>query len=131
MVFLSAQNAPEIKFASVSNAGPTAWTEELKISISYFDADGDLGENANGIENLFVSDSRNQIQYPYRIRKLLADDKQGSIKGLIELIIDYVPVINPNLPFEEVVYSVWVIDRKGLKSNTVETMKLKVLNERK
>jgi hypothetical protein len=40
------------------------------ISISYEDGNGDLGENNANVTNLFITDNRVGIEYPYRINQL-------------------------------------------------------------
>ena len=52
---------PEIEFISISPTIVQEFSDEIIITISYFDANGDLGENNPDVENLFVKDNRNEM----------------------------------------------------------------------
>jgi len=54
---------PEIEFVSISPTTVQEFSEEINITISYLDANGDLGENNPDVKNMFVKDLRNGIEY--------------------------------------------------------------------
>ena len=72
---------PTIEFQSISPLTAQEYIDDLIITISYTDEDGDLGENSSDIDNLFVEDSRNGIVYDYRIPELAPNENEISIEG--------------------------------------------------
>ncbi|MDP7568021.1 MAG: hypothetical protein QF383_06480, partial [Flavobacteriales bacterium] len=60
-------DTPIIDFISISPTTVQEYTDDIIITISYTDGDGDLGENNPDINNLFVEDNRNGIEYKFRI----------------------------------------------------------------
>jgi hypothetical protein len=106
---------PEITFVSVSSTNVND-SDPLTFVISYQDGDGDLGENTDGVHNLFLSDNRFATPYQYRVKEL-APHSSVIIKGTlsIELISAKLTGAGP----ENAVFSIYVVDRAGHKSNTV------------
>ena len=72
---------PEIEFISISPTIVQEFSDEIIITISYFDANGDLGENDPNVKNLFVKDNRNGIEYKFRIPELSPNGNEIAIEG--------------------------------------------------
>jgi hypothetical protein len=107
---------PEITFVSVSNSSVDAYGQPLTFIISYQDGDGDLGENSSDAHNLFLTDNRFGITYPYRISQL-APTTSLIIKGQLKIILDNVGTTSTSP--QNATFSIYVVDRAGHISNTV------------
>jgi hypothetical protein len=117
---------PEIEFVSFSKNPIKAFDETLIIELSYKDGDGDLGENANDVNNIFITDSRNNVEYKMRIKQLAPDNANIQIQGTLKIEMNSVPLVNLNSNSETLSYSIYLIDRAGNKSNTITTEQLRV-----
>ena len=111
---------PEIEFVSITPTTVQEFSEEINITISYLDANGDLGENNPDVKNMFVKDSRNGIEYEYRIPQLSPDNSVIQIAGNLEIIINGTGIVGGGIS-EKVSFEVYVVDREGNKSNVIET----------
>ncbi len=118
---------PEIEFVSFSKNPIKAFEEQLIITISYKDGDGDLGENASDVKNLFITDSRNGVEYKMRIKQLAPDNANIQIQGTLEIEMSNVPLINLNSSEETLTYKIKIKDRAGNLSNIINTPVLTVL----
>ena len=111
---------PEIEFVSISPTTVQEFSEEINITISYLDANGDLGENNPDVKNMFVKDLRNGIEYEYRIPQLSPDNSEIQIAGNLEIIINGTGIVGGGIS-EKVSFEVYVVDREGNQSNVIET----------
>jgi len=120
---------PEIEFVDVSSSTVVAFQESLEITISYLDGDGDLGENDPDTKNLFVTDSRNDVEFQFRVQELAPPGSEISIMGNLKIVLSNIPLIDTNADSEIVIYSIRVQDRAGNGSNTVSTGEITVSKE--
>ena len=111
---------PAIEFQSISPSIAQEYIDNIIITISYTDEDGDLGENSPDINNLFVEDSRNGIVYHYRIPQLAPNGNEIAIEGNFNIKINGSGITN-NSTSQQVDYDIYIIDRGGNSSNTVST----------
>ncbi len=111
---------PQITFISISPSSAVEYVNEITISFSYDDLDGDLGENNPNVSNLFVTDSRNNVTYNYRISELAPPGSIIHIKGTLNTVIKST-AITDNSSSQSVTYSVYLKDRAGNASNTITT----------
>ncbi len=111
-------NTPEIEFVSVTPSNVVEYQDSLVFRISYRDGDGDLGENGNGVDNFFLTDSRNSVTYKFRIQQLAPDDANIAIQGELDVVLQSAAVLNGQAS-ETVTYSIHIVDRAGNQSNTV------------
>ena len=112
--------APTVKFQSISPLTAQEYIDDIIITISYADEDGDLGENAPDIDNLFVEDSRNGIVYHFRIPQLAPNENEISIEGNFNIKINGSGITNSSTS-QQVNYDIYVKDRAGNRSNTIAT----------
>jgi len=112
--------APTVKFQSISPLTAQEYIDDIIITISYADEDGDLGENSPDIDNLFVEDSRNGIVYHFRIPQLAPNENEISIEGNFNIKINGSGITNSSTS-QQVNYNIYVKDRAGNKSNTITT----------
>ena len=114
------RDTPIIEFKSISPATVQEYSDNIKITISYSDGDGDLGENNPDIHNLFVEDNRNGIVYQFRIPHLAPDNNSIAIEGDFNITINGSGITNESSS-QQVNYSLYVADRAENKSNTITT----------
>ncbi|MES2619833.1 MAG: hypothetical protein V4615_03200 [Bacteroidota bacterium] len=119
-------DTPAIEFISMSPNPATKYQDEIKITIEYTDGDGDLGENTADAKNLFVTDSRNNVTYQFRIPQLAPDDSKIIIQGNLPINLPTQGFIDDSHTTESTVYSIYVKDRAGNQSNTVQTTTLTI-----
>src|SRR5690349_25116750 len=79
-------DVPAITFVSVTPTSVSAYGQPLTFTISYQDGDGDLGENSSDAHNLYLTDNRFGITYPYRISEL-SPSSSVIIKGQLKIIL--------------------------------------------
>lgn len=117
---------PSIKFVSITPEVAKKYQDEIKIRIEYTDGDGDLGENTPDVKNLFCTDNRNNVRYEFRIKQLAPDNASIAITGQLTLDLPPQGFIDDNQITETVTYSIFVKDRAGNQSNTIETTPLTI-----
>jgi hypothetical protein len=118
-------DTPQISFVSISPATVTEFEDSITIVISYVDGDGDLGENNSSVSNLFVTDTRINITYPFRIQQLGPDNAGITIKGKLNVVLKNTGITDGS-PQQAVSYQLYMNDRKGNKSNVITTSAITV-----
>ena len=116
---------PAIEFQSISPSIAQEYIDNIIITISYTDEDGDLGENSPDINNLFVEDSRNGIVYHYRIPQLAPNGNDIPITGNFNIIIDGSGITDGSSS-QQVNYTIFVTDRAGNSSNSITTSSITI-----
>ena len=113
-------DTPIIEFKSILPTTVQEYSDDIIITISYSDGNGDLGENNPDIHNLFVEDNRNGIVYQFRIPQLSPDNNSIAIEGDFNITINGSGITNESSS-QQVNYSIYVTDRAENKSNTITT----------
>jgi hypothetical protein len=113
-------DTPIIEFQSISPTTVQEYSDDIIITISYSDGNGDLGENNPDIHNLFVEDNRNGIVYQFRIPHLAPDNNSIAIEGNFNITINGSGITDESSS-QQVNYAIYVTDRAGNKSNTITT----------
>jgi hypothetical protein len=116
---------PAIEFQSISPSIAQEYIDNIIITISYTDEDGDLGENSPDINNLFVEDSRNGIVYHYRIPQLAPNGNEIAIEGNFNITINGSGITDSSNS-QQVNYAIYVQDRAGNTSNTITTSNITI-----
>jgi hypothetical protein len=116
---------PTLEFQSISPSTAQEYIDDINITISYADEDGDLGENFPDIDNLFVEDSRNGIVYHFRIPQLAPNENEISIEGNFNIKINGTGITDESSS-QQVNYNIYVKDRAGNKSNTITTSSITI-----
>ena len=116
---------PEIEFKSILPTTVKEYSDDIVITITYSDGNGDLGENNPDIHNLFVEDNRNAIVYQFRIPHLAPDNNSIVIEGDFNITINGSGITNESSS-QQVNYSIYVTDRAGNKSNTIITSNITI-----
>jgi hypothetical protein len=111
---------PEITFVSVTPTAVKEFQDSLIFTISYKDGDGDLGENSPDVKNLFLTDNRIGVTYSYRIQQLAPDGANISIQGNLNTVLKNIAITDSSAS-QQATFSIYVVDRAGNKSNTVNS----------
>lgn len=109
---------PEITFISATPTNIKEYQDSLTLKFSYKDGDGDLGENSPDVKNLFITDNRIGIVYPFRIKQLAPDGANIAIQGELNAVIKNVAITDSSTS-QNVTFSIYVVDRAGNKSNVL------------
>jgi hypothetical protein len=117
-------NVPSIKFVSLTPNPAVKDSSPVKITIECTDGDGDVGENVPDAKNLFVTDSRNNVTYAFRISQLAPNDAGVIIRANLNINLNPQGFVDDNNTTETVTYSVYLKDRAGNSSNTITTPSL-------
>ena len=113
-------DTPIIEFKSILPTTAQEYTDDIIITISYSDIDGDLGQNDPDIHNLFVEDNRNGIVYQFRIPHLAPDNNSIALEGDFNITINGSGITDESFS-QQVNYAIYVNDRAGNKSNIITT----------
>ena len=117
---------PAITFESISPGTIKQFSDSVIVTIGYVDGNGDLGENGSDVKNAFVTDSRNNLTYIFRVKQLAPSDANIIIKGKLLIIVPQVALNNLIGTAETATFSVYVKDRAGNKSNVVSTSSITI-----
>lgn len=112
--------APQISLEEVGPGTITEYQDSIYMRISFYDKDGDLGENFTDDPNLFVLDNRLGIAHEFRISNIVPGGAEVSIQGELEWTINSV-YITGSESSEVVDYDIYVVDRVGNQSNILTT----------
>lgn len=120
------KNDPVITLLEVGPQTIVEYKDSVYIRLSFYDANGDLGENFTNDDNLFAVDERMGIAHAYRISNLVPGGANVSIQGELEFLIPSV-FLTGSGPSEELSYTIYVVDRAGHFSNEINTGVLTVV----
>lgn len=111
---------PEIALIEVGPETVVQYNDSIYMRISFYDGNGDLGENLTSDNNLFVIDNRLGLAHEFRISAIVPGGAEVPIQGELEWTIPSVYLTGTD-PSETVTYDIYVIDRAGNQSNTLTT----------
>lgn len=114
-------NVPSISFMSISPNPAIKYQDEITITLECTDGDGDIGENTPDVKNVFVTDSRNNVTSSFRLSQLAPDNSGIIVRGRVNIHLLPPGFIDDNNTTETVTYSVYLKDRAGNQSNTIQT----------
>jgi hypothetical protein len=117
---------PAITFESINPGSVQQLKDSVIVTIGYTDGNGDLGENNSAVKNAFITDSRNDLTYSFRVKQLAPNDANIIIKGRLLIVIPQVALNNLSGTSETATFSVYVEDRAGNKSNVVNTSSITI-----
>ena len=110
-------NTHEIGLVSISSTS-IAEGDPVTFVISYVDGDGDLGENTANVFNLFLTDTRVNVTYKYRIKQLAPDNSNIIIKGNLDVLLSSTAITDGSNS-QSVTYTMYCVDRAGHQSNVI------------
>ena len=116
---------PQLTLEEVGPNQVVALEDSIYMRIGFYDKDGDLGENFTDDRNLFVVDHRLNLAHEFRISNIVPGGAEVPIHGELEWTIPSVYITNGNAT-QKVSYSIYVVDRAGNQSNTLETPEITI-----
>jgi hypothetical protein len=117
---------PTIKITEVSHDTLVQFIDQLVLKIEYEDGDGDLGNANPDVNSIFVKDSRLENPDEYYLPPLAPDSAMVSITGIFNLELSTTFLFG-NGTEESAIFEVFVIDRAGNVSETVETTPILII----
>lgn len=117
-------NTPNVTSVELNTSSVRAWQDSIVFTVRYNDGDGDLGENKEGIENLFIRDANTGVTTGFRIPQLAPENNKIKIQGSLEVVLRSVGKLGSGN--ENTSFFVWVVDRAGNKSKETESIKITV-----
>lgn len=121
----SVSTTPTIEFVSISPSSVQVGKDNITITFSYKDEDGDLGENNSDVKNLFVTDNRNGVVYQFRIQQLAPSGSSISIQGNLSVAMPNTGITD-GVSSESATFTLYVKDRAGNQSNSITTSSVNV-----
>lgn len=110
--------APQINLLETTPLRVKSLKDSISFVLEYLDGDGDLGENAPDLKNLFAEDLRTGLVYGFRLRQLVPGQARVPIKGTLRFSIKHTFITDGTAP-ERVRYRIYLMDRAGNRSNEV------------
>jgi hypothetical protein len=117
---------PLLEFISITPEIAQEYEDEIIITISYFDGDGDLGENDPNVKNLFLTDNRNNITYEFRIQQLSPDNSTITIEGNLDISLSSTGITDSSNS-QIVTFDIYVVDRANHQSNIVTSNPITII----
>ena len=122
------EETPRIELATVSQDTLVEFQDQLVLTINYEDGDGDLGNPDPDINSIFVKDSRLEAADEYYLGPLAPEGSSVSIQGTLNLELSTTFLLG-NGSEENTIFTIYVVDRKGNQSNSIETPNITILRD--
>lgn len=120
---------PRIELLHVSATSFVEFSEQITLTIRYEDGDGDLGNPDSEVNSIFVQDSRLSMPDEFYLQPLAPEDALPlNITGNLDLRLAPTFLLG-NGSSETLIYSVYLVDRAGNKSNVVQTPTITVTRQ--
>ncbi len=119
---------PRIELVEVVNNTVIQFIDSISLTILYEDGDGDLGNADPDINSIFVKDSRLENPDEYYLGPLAPAGENISINGTLNINLSPTFLLG-NGTTEEMVLSIYVVDRAGNQSNTIETETITIIED--
>ncbi len=120
--------SPKIELVDVSSDTILQFKDSLNIRIYYEDGDGDLGNADPEINSIFVKDARLESEEAYYLAPVTPDGAEASITGTLNLILGTTFILG-NADQEKTSFTIFLLDKAGNQSNTIETGPITILKE--
>jgi hypothetical protein len=117
---------PVITLDSISQDTLIEFQDRLILHLSYQDGDGDLGTSNPDINSIFIKDSRLENADEYYLPPLAPETATISIQGTFDVELSPTFLLG-NGTEENTIFSLFLKDRAGNESNTVETSEILIV----
>ncbi|MEM8908608.1 MAG: hypothetical protein AAGD05_12225, partial [Bacteroidota bacterium] len=104
----------------------TEFRESIILTLGYEDGDGDLGSRDPDVNSIFIHDQRLEKADEYYLGPLAPAGASISIQGDLNIALANTFILG-NADEEQTVFSIYVVDQAGNKSNTVQTDPITIL----
>jgi hypothetical protein len=95
--------------------------DDIVIPVNYIDGDGDIGFSNADSSVVFVTDNRADIEFQFHVPPLAPDGSQVAIQGLLNVVMENVPLLGTEGDAETTTFTVRIVDRAGNASNEATT----------
>ncbi len=119
---------PKIELIAVSSDTIVQFKDSLNIRIYYEDGDGDIGNADPDINSIFVKDARLEGEEAYYVAPITPDGAEISITGTLNLILGTTFILG-NADQEKTTFTIFLIDKAGNQSNSIETGPITILKD--
>lgn len=119
---------PVIELLEVSKDTIIQFEENIQIKIKYEDGNGDLGNPDPDVNSIFIKDNRLESADEYYLAPLAPVDAEISITGELNIQLSTTFLLS-NADEETTKYTLYVVDRAGNQSNSIETETITILKE--
>jgi hypothetical protein len=113
-------DTPEIAFIGMTPTSTTEFQDQVRITITYQDGNGDLGTADPDYYSLFIKDARLSAYDNYHIQPLSPPDQSLQIEGELDVVLTGLFVLD-TINSESTSFSIKIRDRAGNWSNEVQT----------
>jgi len=118
--------APTLEFIEITPSVAVELEDEITLRVKYTDENGDLGENNSEVKNLFVLDTRNGVEYSFRVQQLAPTGAEISIEGSLSINIKTMVITDESLE-QTATFSVYMNDQAKNKSNIITTTPITII----
>ena len=118
-------DTPEIEFVGMTPTSTTEFQDQVKITISYKDGNGDLGTEDPDFYSLLIKDARLSAYDEYHIQPLSPPGQTLQIEGDLDIVLTGLFVLD-TVNSETTSFSIKMRDRAGNWSNEVQTSSLTI-----
>lgn len=118
---------PSIQLKSLTPDTVHNLKDSLLFAITYLDGDGDLGDYDPDTLSLWITDNRFPLTEKFHIIPLTPLGTTIAITGELDVVLDHIPLQDPNAISETATFTVKIKDRAGHWSNSVTSGNIVVL----
>lgn len=113
-------DTPDIEFIGMTPTSTIEFQDQIKITISYKDGNGDLGTEDPDFYSLLIKDARLGAADEYHILPLSPPDQTLQIEGELDVVLTGLFILD-TVNSETTSFSLKIRDRAGNWSNEVQT----------
>ena len=119
-------NTPSIELSKTSSTNINQF-DDVVFTVKYTDGNGDLGETDPDTYSIFVTDKRDvSIIHKFHLQPLAPTDKSLAIQGNLKINIENIILLDQSNASENASFSIYIVDRAGNKSNTLNSPTIRV-----
>jgi len=119
---------PVIRLQSQSRDTIRQGMDSLVLVIEYKDGDGDLGNTDPDVPSIFIQDSRLSKPDQIHLAPLAPPDAKVSIQGTINVVLPDLFILGGSKT-QSIDLSLYLFDRAGNQSNTINIPKITITKE--
>lgn len=118
-------DTPEIEFVSMTPTSTTEFQDQVRLTISYKDGNGDIGTEDPDFYSLYMKDARLSAYDEYHIQPLSPPDQTLQIEGELDVVVTGLFILD-TVNSETTSFSIKIRDRAGNWSNEVQSSTLTI-----
>ncbi len=111
---------PSIELMKLSSDSIAAMKDTLAIELRFEDRDGNIGDSSIGQSKVFLEDSAYKVVQEFPITISSGSHTFGPVTGKLRVLVDLLPLLDTSIE-RTTRLRIYITDRSGHKSNTVET----------